>query len=88
MNRTLKIVLIVVGVFVVFVVIAVAAKGGKEKTSIEYDTVKLRTITETVSASGKIQPESEVKITSEVSGQIVNLPVRLTKCLNLSSLSN
>jgi len=76
MNRTLKIVLIVIGVFVVLVVIAMAAKRGKDKTSIEYDTVKLRTITETVSASGKIQPESEVKITSEVSGQIVNLPVK------------
>ena len=76
MNRTLKIVLIVVGVFVALVVIAMAAKGGNDKISIEYDTVKLRTITETVSASGKIQPESEVKITSEVSGQIVNLPVK------------
>lgn len=76
MNRTLKIVLIVAGIFVVLIAIAMAAKGGKDKMTVEYDTVKLRTITETVSASGKIQPESEVKITSEVSGQIVSLPVK------------
>jgi len=35
-----------------------------------------RSIVETVAASGKIRPESEVKIQSEVSGQIVELPVK------------
>jgi HlyD family secretion protein len=33
------------------------------------------TIVETVSATGKIQPEIEVKISSEVSGEIILLPV-------------
>jgi len=35
----------------------------------------LRDITETVSASGKIQPVVEVKISPDVSGEIVDLPV-------------
>jgi HlyD family secretion protein len=35
-----------------------------------------RTIIETVSASGKIQPELEVKISPDVSGEIVELPVK------------
>jgi HlyD family secretion protein len=34
------------------------------------------TIVETVSATGKIQPEVEVKISSEVSGEIIDLPVK------------
>lgn len=34
------------------------------------------TIIETVSATGKIQPEIEVKISSEVSGEIIELPIK------------
>jgi HlyD family secretion protein len=34
------------------------------------------TIIETVSATGKIQPEIEVKISSQVSGEIIALPVK------------
>jgi HlyD family secretion protein len=34
------------------------------------------TIVETVSATGKIQPEIEVKISSMVSGEIIALPVK------------
>jgi len=36
----------------------------------------VRTITQVVTATGKIQPEIEVKITSEVYGEIVELPFR------------
>jgi len=32
-------------------------------------------ITETVSATGKIQPQTEVKLSSEVSGEIIELPI-------------
>lgn len=46
---------------------------GKE---VETTTVKEITLTETVSATGKIQPEIEVKISSEVSGEIIELPVK------------
>ena len=34
------------------------------------------TIVETVSATGKIQPEVEVKISSEVSGEVIALNVK------------
>ncbi|PHK17286.1 RND transporter [Nostoc linckia z16] len=46
---------------------------GKE---VETAVVKEITLTETVSATGKIQPEVEVKISSEVSGEIIALPVK------------
>ncbi|MCL5991325.1 MAG: biotin/lipoyl-binding protein, partial [Bacteroidetes bacterium] len=38
--------------------------------------VEKRTITQSVSAIGKIQPETEVKISSETSGEIVFLSVK------------
>lgn len=46
---------------------------GKE---VEVSKVEAITLTETVSATGKIQPEVEVKISSEVSGEIIALPVK------------
>lgn len=51
--------------------------GNKDKgTEIEVANVNLSTIVETVSATGKIQPEIEVKISSEVSGEIIALNVK------------
>lgn len=51
--------------------------GNKEKgTEVEVAKVDQMTIVETVSATGKIQPEIEVKISSEVSGEIISLPVK------------
>ena len=46
--------------------------GKKDKgTEVEVATVNEITVVETVSATGKIQPEIEVKISSEVSGEII-----------------
>lgn len=51
---------------------------GNKDNSIEVEVAKAETMTivETVSATGKIQPEIEVKISSEVSGEIIDLPVK------------
>lgn len=43
---------------------------------VETATAKLKTITQLVSASGKIQPEVEVTLRPEVSGEITDLPVK------------
>ena len=51
--------------------------GNKDKgTEIEIASVNPITIVETVSATGKIQPEIQVKISSEVSGEIISLNVK------------
>lgn len=50
--------------------------GGMEGIAVETDTAKLKTITQLVSASGKIQPEVEVIIRPDVSGEIISLPVK------------
>lgn len=51
--------------------------GNRDK-GIEVETAQVDeiTIVETVSATGKIQPEIEVKISSEVSGEIIALPIK------------
>ena len=43
---------------------------------VEVVSIENNTIIETVNASGKIQPAVEVKITPEVSGEIIELPVK------------
>lgn len=52
-------------------------KKSNEPKGIEvvFDTVQKRTIDEKVSASGRIFPEKEIKISSDVSGEIVELYV-------------
>jgi len=42
---------------------------------VETQEIVLASVVETVAATGKIQPETEVKISSEVSGEIIELPV-------------
>ncbi|WP_297512032.1 efflux RND transporter periplasmic adaptor subunit [Flavobacterium sp.] len=51
---------------------------GDRETSKEVELAKADeiTIVETVSATGKIQPEIEVKVSSQVSGEIIQLPVK------------
>src|SRR3954467_8988008 len=59
--------LLVIGLFV----------AGKREKPIPVTTEKAihRTILQSVSATGKIQPETEVKISPEVAGEIIELPV-------------
>ena len=52
--------------------------GSKRETIVAVQTEKAakRNITQIVSATGKIQPETQVKINAEVSGEIIDLPVK------------
>jgi len=63
---------------VAILIIAAVIKGRQQPKGEEVTTEKTqrRTIRETVSASGKIFPETEVKISSDVSGEIVELYVK------------
>lgn len=64
---------------VAIVVLGIAGKwyGGRETLDeVDAEQAAVRDIIERVSASGKIQPETEVNITAEVSGQILALPVK------------
>jgi HlyD family secretion protein len=73
---------ILVGVVVTLIIVLVTLKskgiigGNDDSKKVETSKVDEITIIETVSATGKIQPEIEVKISSEVSGEIIALPVK------------
>jgi HlyD family secretion protein len=58
--------------------ILIALIGGNKEEIIAVQTEKVikRDITQTVSATGKINPEFQVVITPEVTGEIVSLPVK------------
>lgn len=71
-RKTLLYVLIgVLGLLIALAVFKARQKPKGEEVTVE--KVQKRTIRETVSASGKIFPETEVKISSDVSGEIVEL---------------
>lgn len=74
----MKWLIIIVIILIVFAVIGKKAGwfGGQDKKQVVVEQVEKRDITEIVSASGKIQPEVEVKISPDVSGEIVELNVK------------
>ncbi len=70
--------LIIGGLVVLLLVVVglVIFNGDKEEiTSVQTNKVQRRTITETVSATGKIHPVFQVELRPEVTGEIVKLPV-------------
>ena len=67
---------IVAGIAVVILIVVLKNASGTTTTNVSTEYAKRRTIIETVSANGKIQPEVEVKISSDVSGEIVELYVK------------
>jgi HlyD family secretion protein len=74
------------GVIVVLVLIALAKGKGDEGTKVAIEKADTHTITETVTASGKIYPETEVKIAPEVSGEIIELTVEEGDSVSLGQL--
>ena len=65
-------------IIVLFLVLKQTGSIGNKDNGKEVETVVIKeiTLTETVSATGKVQPEVEVKISSEVSGEIIELPIK------------
>ena len=74
----LKHILIAVGVLIALLVVAklTGLIGGEKIEKVTIEKAETRKVTETVTASGKIQPETEVKLSSEVSGEVVELLVK------------
>lgn len=68
----------IIGICVLVLVLAVFLKFFKGAAPLEVTTEKAikRNLIETVSANGKIQPEAELKITSDVSGEVVEMLVK------------
>ncbi|MCA6482273.1 MAG: efflux RND transporter periplasmic adaptor subunit, partial [Chitinophagaceae bacterium] len=74
-----KIIWIIAILIIAIVALVIAKKKGwigkEEGTKVTAEKAELRTIIETVNASGKVYPEIEVKVSPDVSGEIVELTV-------------
>ena len=77
MNKTLKWIIISLAILVVALLILKKTGVIGKDTGIKVTAEKVarRTIVETVNASGKIYPEVEVKLSPDISGEIVELDV-------------
>lgn len=76
MSKTLKWILIIAGILaVLFIVVKVFGGKGDDMEKVSAEPVAKRTIVETVTASGQIYPEVEVKISPDISGEVTELNV-------------
>jgi HlyD family secretion protein len=70
----------IAAVVVILIVLVIAKKkgvlGDDNQIKVSTELSEKRTLIETVSANGKIQPEVDVKITPYISGEVVELTVR------------
>ncbi len=64
-----------VGLVLLWIIFSIIAGKREKPIPVTTDKAVRRDILETVSATGKVQPEIEVKIFSEVAGEIIELPV-------------
>lgn len=61
---------------IILVAFAITKKGKNHGTKVTTEEVKRRTLVETVSANGKIQPKLDIKISPYISGEVVELYVK------------
>ncbi len=68
----------IIGGIVVFAALVFLAVQKRKNSSLKVHVEKITSgeVTETVSASGRIQPEMEIKISPDVSGEIISLMVK------------
>ncbi len=71
-----RLIWIIAIIIVALLCVVMFNKKGKDQSRVSVVEVESRTLVETVVANGKIQPETEVIISSEVSGKILELPLR------------
>lgn len=73
-----KLWIIIAAVAVIVLIVIFAVIKGKNNDGIKVSTEKVtkRTIIQTVSANGKIQPEKDIKISPYISGEVVELKVK------------
>ena len=63
------------GLLLVGIIVSVFLSKREKPIPVTTEKAVRKTIVQTVSATGKVQPETEVKISPEVAGEIIELPV-------------
>ncbi len=74
------------GTALILLLVIIGKSTGDDGTKVAIEKAGAHTITETVTASGKIYPETEVKISPEVSGEIIELNVAEGDSVNKGEL--
>ncbi len=75
-KKKIWIIIAVVAVVAAIVILAVVKGQRNEGTKVATEKVMKRTIIQTVSSNGKIQPEKDIKISPYISGEVVELYVK------------
>lgn len=68
--------IIIIGVVLIAVLVIVKVMNGTAPIEVYTEKVTVKNIVEVVSATGKIQPETELKLSSDVSGEITEMMVK------------
>jgi HlyD family secretion protein len=74
-RRKRQIILGSVGLVLLGIIVSIILSKREKPIPVTTDKAVRKTIVQTVSATGKVQPETEVKISPEVAGEIIELPV-------------
>ena len=74
-TRKRQIIVGVVGFLVLWLIVSILLSKREKPIPVTTEKAVRKTILQTVSATGKVQPETEVKISPEVAGEIIELPV-------------
>jgi HlyD family secretion protein len=75
-----------IGVVLAGLTVAAILRKREPVITIQTDKVTRRDLTEKVVANGKVQPVMQVKISPEVSGEIIQLPVKEGQCVSKGDL--
>ncbi|MFC1682953.1 efflux RND transporter periplasmic adaptor subunit [Candidatus Zixiibacteriota bacterium] len=63
-------------VLIVLIIVILAKKNGNQATTVQTEMVGRQSIVETVTATGKIEPKTQVKISADVAAKIIHLGVK------------
>jgi len=74
-TRKRQIIIGAVGFLVLWLIVSILLSKREKAIPVTTEKAVRKTILQTVSATGKVQPETEVKISPEVAGEIIELPV-------------
>ena len=85
-TRKRKIILGAIGLVVLLVIVSIINSKREKPIPVTTEKAVRKTIVQTVSATGKVQPETEVKISPEVAGEIIDLPVEDGKAVKKGDL--
>src|SRR5207237_1461846 len=75
-----------IGIVLLWIIVSFIDSKREKPIAVTSEKAVRKTILQTVSATGKVQPETEVKISPEVAGEIIDLPVEDGKAVNKGDL--